>query len=224
MPKLVISYRRADTPGMAGRIYDQLMEHFGRDSIFMDIDTIPFGVDFRQHISQALGHCDVLLALIGEKWLDLRQDGKRHLDDPADFVRIEIEMALKRGIPVIPVLLGQAQMPREDELPVPLGNLAYRNAIQVDVGRDFHIHMDRLIRHLNHLPLIDSLPSINQENVPDHQAAQTERSESESDRFAGSDACRRHYFIGGMCDRCGAWDDGWNTGDRAEDDEQSDCE
>lgn len=151
MPKLFISYRRDDTAGMAGRIYDRLESHFGRDSVFMDVDTIPFGVDFRRHLNEQLNNCDVLLALIGAGWFGILPTGKRRLDDPGDFVRVEIETALQRGIPVTPVLIGQVAMPREDQLPPTLAELAFRNAAEVDPGRDFHNHMDRLIRWLGNL-------------------------------------------------------------------------
>src|SRR5947209_12396451 len=122
MPKIFISYRREDSEHIAGRIYDRLEPCFGRDNVFLDIDTIPFGVDFREHLDQAVGRCDVLLAVIGERWLEVRfkdgpKEGQRRLDDPTDFVRIEIESALARGIPVIPVLVGTARMPDYLELP-----------------------------------------------------------------------------------------------------------
>ena len=145
MPKIFISYRRDDSTAAAGRIYDRLGAHFGRDSVFMDVDAIPFGVDFRQHLTDAVGACDILLAVIGEQWLTPR------LQDAKDFVRIEIEAALKRGIPVIPVLLGKTFMPREEDLPTALAGLSYRNAAPVDPGRDFHGHLDRLIRGIEHL-------------------------------------------------------------------------
>ena len=148
MPKLFISYRREDSIGLAGRIYDRLSTHFGQQSVFIDVDTIPIGVDFRVHLSDAVSQCDVLVAIIGEKWLTVSQNGHRRLDDPRDLVRIEIETALQRGIPVIPVLLGRASMPREEELPTTLAALAFRNATSVDPGRDFHKNVDRLIRAL----------------------------------------------------------------------------
>src|SRR5947209_6983867 len=107
MPKIFISYRREDSTLFTGRIHDRLAPHFGRDCVFMDMDAIPFGVDFRKHLTDAVAGCDVLLAIIGDKWLTVSQNGQRRLDDPRDFVRIEIETALMRGIPVIPVLLDR---------------------------------------------------------------------------------------------------------------------
>jgi hypothetical protein len=146
MPKLFISYRRDDTIGVAGRIYDRLAMHFGRDNVFMDVDAIPFGVDFRQHLNDAVSRCDVLVAVIGTTWLGSSQAGLRRLDDPKDFVRIEIETALQRGIPVIPVLIAPASLALAADLPETLRELAYRNALEIDPGRDFHNHLDRLIR------------------------------------------------------------------------------
>ena len=91
MPKIFISYRRDDTGTLVGRIYDRLANHFGRDALFLDIDDIPIGIDFRQYLDQAVSQCDVLLAIVGNRWLRTRRNRKRRLDDPGDIVRIEIE-------------------------------------------------------------------------------------------------------------------------------------
>jgi len=159
--KVFISYRRDDTGAMAGRIYDRLCSEFGRESVFMDVDTIPFGVDFREHIDSAVRQADVLLAVIGEQWLEVGQNGKRRLQDPADYVRIEIETALAHGIPVIPALIERAPMPREDELPSSIATLAYRNAIQINYGRDFPSHIERLVRGI-----VDALPNTGEREDP----------------------------------------------------------
>ncbi len=156
MPKIFISYRRDDSEDVTGRIHDRLKAHFGHEEVFIDIDTIPFGVDFRQHLQKAVGQCDILLAVIGDRWLDIRHQegpkaGQRRLDDHGDFVRIEVQAALDRGIPVIPVLVGKATMPGEAMLPQQLLSLAYRNATEVRSGRDFHVHVDRLVRGIEHL-------------------------------------------------------------------------
>ena len=151
MAKIFLSYRRQDSAAMAGRIYDRLRAHFGSDAVFMDIDSIPFGEDFREHIDAAVGQCDVVLAVIGTKWAG-ETDAHRRLDDPRDFVRIELESALHRNLPVIPILIDHARMPGEADLPPSLARLAFRNAIDVDQGRDFHPHVDRLIRGIEFLP------------------------------------------------------------------------
>jgi len=106
MSRIFISYRRDDSGGWAGRLYDRISQHFGRDHVFMDIDTIEPGLDFVEVIEQAVGSCDALLALIGRQWLTLTDDdGQRRLDNPEDFVRLEIAAALVRNIRVIPVLV-----------------------------------------------------------------------------------------------------------------------
>lgn len=156
MPIIFISYRRDDSIDAAGRIYDRLADRFGRESVFMDVDTIPFGIDFRRYLQDAIARCDLLLAVIGHHWQEARycegpSEGRRRLDDPCDFVRIEIQTALERGIPVIPVLVGRATMPLEVELPDGLKELAYRNAAEVRPGRDFHDHVARLIRGIESL-------------------------------------------------------------------------
>jgi len=150
MSKIFLSYRRQDTAGVAGRIYDRLRAHFGSDAVFMDIDTIPFGVDFREHIDTAVGQCDVALAVIGPRWSG-KTKASRRIDDAKDFVRIEIESALQRGIPVIPVLIDQTRMLAETDLPPSLAGLVYRNGTVVDQGRDFHSHVDRLVRGIEYL-------------------------------------------------------------------------
>src|SRR5690242_9416655 len=98
MAKLFISYRREDSLDIAGRIHDGLSHHFGEEKVFIDVDTIPFGVDFRRYLTAWVAGCDILIAVIGNHWLDVRHEsgpneGKRRLDDPADFVRIEVAAA-----------------------------------------------------------------------------------------------------------------------------------
>jgi len=99
MAKILLSYRREDSEHATGRIYDRLVAYFGKKAVFMDVDTIPSGADFRNHIEEFLTKCDVLLAIIGDSWIDAKfpsgsKRGMRRLDDPGDFVRIEIEAAL----------------------------------------------------------------------------------------------------------------------------------
>ncbi|HUT94607.1 MAG TPA: SUMF1/EgtB/PvdO family nonheme iron enzyme [Thermoguttaceae bacterium] len=147
MPKIFISYRRQDSSYQTTTIYEFLASRFGRENVFMDVDTIPAGVDFRQYLHQAVGGCDVLLAVIGEQWLVDRQ-GSRRLDDARDFVRIELEAALQRHIRLIPVLVGDTTMPGPGDLPESIQDLAFRNALQVRPGRDLRSDMRRLIREL----------------------------------------------------------------------------
>jgi formylglycine-generating enzyme required for sulfatase activity len=149
MPKIFISYRRSDSEDNAGRIYDRLSTDFGKASVFFDVDTIPFGIDFRDFLKGEVQQCQVLIAIIGPDWLSPQgSDGHRRIDNTADWVRIEIESALARNIPVIPLLVRGARLPRSEELPDSLQNLAYRNAATARAGRDFHTDMDRLVEQL----------------------------------------------------------------------------
>lgn len=125
-----ISYRRQESSGLAGRLYDRLAARFGDDQIFMDVDTIALGVDFAEVISRAVSSCEVLVAVIGPRWLTATDaDGRRRLDDPDDLVRLEIATALERDIRVIPVLVEGAVMPHRQQLPEALAGLARRNAL-----------------------------------------------------------------------------------------------
>jgi hypothetical protein len=141
-----ISYRRSDTEAVTGRIRDNMAMRFGESSIFMDIDSIPFGSDFRDQVRQALDRSDVVLAIVGRGWIGESAVGTARIREDRDPVRFEIEMALARAIPIIPVLVQGALMPAAEELPPGLRDFSFRNAITIDGGRDFHIHLDRLIR------------------------------------------------------------------------------
>lgn len=142
MPRITISYRRDDSLDITGRIFDRLAAHFGREAVFRDIDNIPPGVDFRRHIDLVLDDSDVVLAIVGPKWTGPAQ---HRLASPADPVRVEIETALRKNKPLIPVLVSAAAMPLPDELPDSLCDFAYRNAVRVDSGQDFDVHLGRLI-------------------------------------------------------------------------------
>ncbi len=132
MPKVFISYRREDSQHQADRIFDALKRVVPKRDLFIDIDGIPAGVDFVDHLNSQVEKCDVLLALIGPEWISTTSaGGKRRLDDPGDFVRIEIAAALKRGIKVAPVLLDGAVMPQQQDLPGDLAELSRRNAIEI---------------------------------------------------------------------------------------------
>ena len=152
MPKLFISYRRNDSADATGRLHDRLKNHFGEESLFYDVDSIPLGHDFHKVIGEAVGKCDALLAIIGETWVEATdENGQRRLENPNDLVRIEVESALARDIPVVPVLIGKALMPTEPELPGGLKTLARRNAATVHSGTDFEGQVERLIRGLERL-------------------------------------------------------------------------
>jgi TIR domain len=143
--RVFISYRRQESSGLAGRLYDRLAARFGDDQVFMDVDTIALGVDFAEVISQAVSSCQVLLAVIGPRWLAATdEDGRRRLDDPDDLVRLEIAAALERDIRVIPILIEGAAMPRRQQLPEALAGLARRNALILR-HESFRADADRLL-------------------------------------------------------------------------------
>jgi hypothetical protein len=131
--RIFISYRRQDSAGYAGRLFDRLSNRFGQANLFMDIDTIELGVDFVKKIEEAVSSCDVLLAVIGPTWLTITDaDGQPRLQDSNDFVRIEVLTALQRDIRVIPLLVHGAGMPAEKELPKELAALARRNGMEIE--------------------------------------------------------------------------------------------
>lgn len=152
MRAIFISYRRNDTEGEAGRLFDDLVSEFGENSVFMDVAAIEAGRDFRKVIDESVATCGVLLAIIGKSWVDAKDDaGHRRLDDPTDFVRLETASALRRDIPVIPILVRGAKMPRTEELPEDLHDLAYRNSVELTHARwnsDLQLLVEALRRQL----------------------------------------------------------------------------
>jgi hypothetical protein len=133
---IFISYRRDDSEGEAGRLFDDLVRAFGDDSVFMDVAGINPGIDFRKAIDDNVATCGVLLAMIGPQWATIGNSaGTRRLDDENDFVRLEIASALKRDVPVIPVLVHEAKMPGPDQLPANLKDLAFRNSVELTHAR-----------------------------------------------------------------------------------------
>jgi peptidoglycan hydrolase-like protein with peptidoglycan-binding domain len=133
MASVFLNYRREDSSGYAGRIFDRLVARFGKTQIFRDIDRIEPGLDFTEVIDQSLKSCVAVLVLIGPKWLELRNDqGERRLDEPVDYVRFEIEQALERGVRVIPVLIpGMGHIPTEEELPESIRRLTRLHAFRL---------------------------------------------------------------------------------------------
>jgi hypothetical protein len=146
--KVFISYRRADSAGYSGRVMDRLDRELGRDLVFMDVDAIPLGTNFSKVLHEEVAKCGVLLAMIGPNWVDARDEhGNRRLDNPNDFVRIEIAAALQRSIPVIPLLLDGARIPKADELPEDLKELSLRNGMEIRHA-SFQDDLNRLLRGL----------------------------------------------------------------------------
>ena len=149
MSKVFLSYRHEDSAYVIDRIDERLVQEFGRQAVFLDVDSIPFGVDFRKRLDEQVAKCEVFLAVIGPDWIGPRDSqGKTRLEDPRDFVRIEIESALTRQIPVIPILVRGASVPSSEQLPQSLQELPYQQGLSVRSGPDFHNDMSRLIEQL----------------------------------------------------------------------------
>lgn len=149
---IFISYRRVDSEGYAGRIYDRLSERFGSSRVFLDVTDIGVGEDFANAIEQAISSCQVVLVLIGPRWANIKDEmGHKRLDDPHDFVRMEVLSALELGIQVVPVLVFGAEMPKAEDLPSELEPLTRRNAFDVrhrHFETDVNILIDELAVHL----------------------------------------------------------------------------
>jgi len=148
MDGIFISYRRDDSAGYAGRLYDRLAAHFGAERVFMDVEGIEPGLDFVDAIEEAVSSCRVLIAVIGDEWTNAADAaGRRRLDDPNDFIRLETGAALKRGIRVVPVLVGGAVMPLAADLPEELKALTRRQAIEIN-HKQWEASTGELIRTL----------------------------------------------------------------------------
>ena len=151
MAGVFISYRREDSPGHAGRVFDRVRARFGSDVVFMDVTAIEAGVDFVDAIERAVGTCDVLLAVIGPQWSSSADGtGHRRLDSPTDFVRIEIAGALKRDVRVVPVLVDGARLPAAADLPDILQPLLRRNAVELRDAR-WDADIDQLLASLERI-------------------------------------------------------------------------
>lgn len=143
-PRIFISYRRADAAGDAGRLSDHVQKRFGADRVFLDIDTIEPGTDFVKVLHQSLEETAVMLVVIGPRWTSVQaDDGSRRIDAADDFVRMEVEAALRRDIPVVPVLVQGATVPRPEDLPPSLAGLSKRQAAALDHA-EFHDDAERL--------------------------------------------------------------------------------
>lgn len=153
MTRIFISYRRQDSPSTTGRIYDKLESVFGSDRVFRDLNDIAAGQDFRAKIAQEVNQSDVLLVIIGPRWESITDNqGNRRLENPDDFVRIEVEEGLKNPQKiVIPILVENASMPRPESLPKSLRELCYRNAVSVRQDPDFHPDMQKLVQQIKQI-------------------------------------------------------------------------
>jgi hypothetical protein len=194
--RVFISYRREETAYAAGWLFDRLADHFGRGQIFKDVDSIQLGDDFVEVINSAVGSCDVLLALIGDRWLTITDEqGRTRLQDRHDFVRLEIEAALSRDVRVIPVLVQGARMPHAEELPPSLAKLARRQALELS-AIDFDT--SRLLKVLDstlaHIHTTSTEPEASPDE-PKHAAEATDTTPSEPQAEGQDDLRRRRRRI-----------------------------
>jgi hypothetical protein len=145
---IFICYRRDDTQDAVDRLHERLVQTYGRDRVFIDIDSVPLGVNFVSFIEEQLQRCAVVLVMIGKNWVKLTNElGERRLNDPADHVRLEIAAALSQGVPVIPLLVQDAQMPRAKDLPEDIRQFAFQNGMALP--RQFWVEsVERLLKEL----------------------------------------------------------------------------
>jgi len=156
---IFLSYRREDSRAFTGRIYDRLSAHFGQSAVFRDVDSIPVGMDFRSKINESIDRADLFVAIIGPRWSNARNaQGERRLDLAGDYVRLEIETAMAKGVPIIPLLVDNAQMPQADELPDSLASLVFRNALPIPHEPYFHAGIDLLIDQIGELEIEPQAP------------------------------------------------------------------
>lgn len=163
MSGVFISYRRSDSAPWAGRLRDRLVAELPERHVFFDIDNISLGVDFRKVIADTLADCDDVLLLIGPGWLERDSDGVRRVDDAADLHRVEVESSLRSGTRLIPILVGGASMPRAEDLPEPMRELAFRNAHKIEhasFGRDVDVLVRALRQPTKPLPVAVSTPPV----------------------------------------------------------------
>ena len=149
--RIFLSYRRSDSADIAGRMYDRLASEFGESSVFFDLETIPIGADIREYLAKEVQKCQVMLAVISPDWLTAQDDDRRRIDNSQDWVRLEIETALSNNVPVIPILVNGARMPRHNELPNHLQSLASRNAALLHHGSDFEEDIQRLVEAIKRI-------------------------------------------------------------------------
>lgn len=175
MPRIFLSYRRQDAEYVAELIRDRIAETFGPESVFMDVDSIPVGVDFREQIADALRDCDLFVAVISPNWPGRGEsDGPRRIDQPGDFVRIEIESAFARKIPIVPVLVANAPPLQARDVPDSVRDLLFLQAAQVRPGRDSRTDLEALIKGLQ-----DRLAAAGRLRTPGTEPAKSAEPEKE---------------------------------------------
>jgi TIR domain len=149
LPRIFLCYRRDDTQDAAGRLHDRLVDAFGPERVFMDIDSVPLGIDFVEHVTDQIRKCSAVIVMIGKQWQTIKdKKRRRRLDNEDDLVRAEIRAALQQKIPVIPVTVQNAAMPQAEDLPDDIRLLARRNGIELSATR-WRTDVERLIKELD---------------------------------------------------------------------------
>jgi len=157
-PKLFLSYRRNDTQHLAGRMFDRLVTQFGESDLFFDVDTIPYGVNFREHIRTFISDCDIMIVVIGPNWTSATWS-QPELDIQDDFVLVELHEALAANVRLLPVLADDTRMPRSTQLPQWLRGLSHINAPHVRAGRDFHVDIAKILHVIDSFRTEEHRPS-----------------------------------------------------------------
>jgi hypothetical protein len=149
LPRIFLCYRREDTQDAAGRLHDRLIDAFGCERVFMDIDSVPLGIDFVEHVTDQIRRCSAVIVMIGKQWQTIKdKKRRRRLDHEDDLVRAEIRAALQQKIPVIPVTVQNAAMPQAEDLPDDIRLLVRRNGIELSATR-WRTDVERLIKELD---------------------------------------------------------------------------
>ena len=149
VPSIFLCYRREDTQDAAGRLHDRLVNAYGQERVFMDIDSMPLGIDFVEHVTEQIAKCNAVIVMIGKQWHAIKdKKRRRRLDNEDDLVRAEIRAALRQKIPVIPVTVQNAAMPQPDDLPDDIRLLARRNGIDLSATR-WTTDVERLLKELD---------------------------------------------------------------------------
>ena len=148
MTKIFISYRRKDDPYAARGVNDALCKRFGKRNVYFDLEAIQAGLDFRKQIDDMVAKCDVMLVVIGDRWLKADESDRSRLENVNDLVGLEVSSALKRDIPVIPVLVGNAAIPSKDKIPDSIKSLVYRQAVEVRATANFNAQIENLVKNI----------------------------------------------------------------------------
>ena len=181
MSGIFICYRREDTQPTAGRLYDRLVGKFSKEAVFMDIDSLAPGVDFVKKLEEAVEQCDVMLVLVGSKWLSIKaEDGTRRIDGDRDYVRLEIASGLDREITVVPILIQNTPMPRAMELPREIRSFARHQALEI-VHNRFHQGAQEVIDFIE-----QALPTSDTDDFPEFSVKRT-RNRAKSGKQAQED-------------------------------------